>query len=132
MVRCDPSNCFLCGGDHELRKDPLLGLFLCACKSCRYFTPSFPSEVTALSSWDHINSVEKPCLGCGGQPRLRFSSVRKMWAYECSKCCWRTHLNCSESGACSAWYLMNTVGSSHRVELWRERAVELQLPGYLS
>jgi len=113
--------CSECGTEPEMRHDEKRGLFMLACPNCKYHADPFYTKRGAIFRWNKINEVHRECLGCSGQPKLRYSKLRDMWLFQCRGCGWREHLSHTVQGAMTGWHRANEKGNCHTHMLWHER-----------
>ncbi len=118
-------NCTHCGTAPEMRRDESRGLFMPACPQCKFHAEPCFTEPSSIARWNRANEEQRPCLGCGSQPRLRHSKLRDMWFYQCKGCGWRTGLVHTAQGALCAWHTSNKENDAHYRMLWQARYDEL-------
>ncbi|WP_027858401.1 hypothetical protein [Marinobacterium jannaschii] len=125
MLR-NAADCSQCGTAPEMRREDDRGLFMPACPKCKHHASPYPSESGAIALWNRANAPQRPCLGCGGKPRLRNSRLRGLWAFQCRGCGHSTTGSHTVMGAVTAWHRHNTPGNGHYWMLWQQRHQELQ------
>ncbi|EGG0282910.1 hypothetical protein K6U16_15030 [Vibrio parahaemolyticus] len=120
--------CLHCQSLPELRTDNKDDRFwfMFICPTCQHHAGAHLSESVALHWWNKVNEEQRPCLGCHGQPRVKYSKLRDMWTLQCTGCGYVNHWNHTLQGAVCGWHTSNTPGEVHYKKMWDARYEELQ------
>lgn len=117
------SPCKFCQSVPDLQRSGSLCRYRCG--TCSNTAGSSHSDEGAAANWNQLQQEQRPCIGCGNQPRLsvRFPTDTRL-TLKCIGCGHMTAACETQQGAVTAWHRENDGQDALTRTLWRQYHTE--------